>query len=220
MLGGLSDCAVTPEVYAVFVRLVERLRETGTRVVTFVSPAHALHWETVDALGLWDEFEAWKQNLARLSALHGAEIWDFSGYNSITTQPILESSRYYRDHSHYTEATGHLVLGRIVPEITQAVDVPSDFGRRLGDEPFAVHQRRIELERAEFRSRNSEQVAWVRRIAARDRVGKRLDWRAPGDGGRVADEAPAAGARAAQATVAGLDGAGASAGTSTIPAGR
>ena len=74
-------------------------------------------------------------------------VWDFSGYNSITTESIDDRMEYYIDNSHYSLKAGDLVLNRIVSFQTEKV--PRDFGVLVNQDNIEPH-----LEQNSFRSRS------------------------------------------------------------------
>lgn len=109
--------------------------EAGVDLRLFISPFHARLAYALREEGLWEDFEAWKRRLAGMAERHGVPLWDFSGCNSITTEPVpprddLDTRMQgYRDASHYAQATGGMVLSRVLEGDT--TDVPADFGIRL-----------------------------------------------------------------------------------------
>ncbi|NEQ81267.1 MAG: hypothetical protein F6K26_13770, partial [Moorea sp. SIO2I5] len=66
-----------------FKDIVETCKEQGIELKVFISPSHATQWESLRVSGLWPELEKWKSRLVEITA-----VWDFSGYNSITTEAI------------------------------------------------------------------------------------------------------------------------------------
>ncbi|MFQ3612158.1 MAG: hypothetical protein SNJ68_00410 [Cyanobacteriota bacterium] len=120
--------------------IVETCAVRGIQLVLFISPAHATEWESIYNLGLWPLFEQWKRDIVRLHP-----VWDFSGYNSVTSEVISPGMIYYTDSSHYTPSAGQLVLNRIFNH--QLESVPYDFGRYLIPEMLTFHQEAIANER-------------------------------------------------------------------------
>jgi hypothetical protein len=106
--------------------IVRASRAHGVELQLFISPVHARQLEVAWGLGLWSTAEEWKRALVRMLEEEAREtakqpfpLWDFSGYNSITTEsvPPLEDStarmKWYWESSHYRSETGDLVLNRI-----------------------------------------------------------------------------------------------------------
>ena len=105
----------------------------------FISPSHARQWEVIATAGLLDSWDTWKRALVQINTeeaqrAHHAPfpLWDFSGYNEISTEAVpLEGDMkrtmyWYSDSSHYTPALGNVVLDRM--DGINTAGVPDDFG--------------------------------------------------------------------------------------------
>jgi hypothetical protein len=155
-------------------RMLERARSDGFRVVLYFSPIHARMLETLRALGLYETFESWKRGVTRRvaeAADRGARVslWDFSGYNPITTEPIPDGDRpmrWYREPSHYREELAGILLSRMLPE-----DAPSayadGFGVRLTPENVDAHFERDRRAREAWAGAQPREVGDVERRARR-----------------------------------------------------
>jgi len=130
----------------------------------FIGPSHARQWQTIKESGLWEDFEAWKRRIVTVveeEAIRASatpfQVWDFSGYNSITTEPLPPAGdmaarmKYYYESSHYTPAAGQLVIGRIYAGET-SLSVPDDFGVLLNSGNLDQHLAGI----------RHQQIAWER----------------------------------------------------------
>jgi len=95
----------------------------GARLRLYINPTHAM---TADALywhGKWQAMEAWQAQLTVLAERHrrqgcDARIFDFSGFNSITTEAPPQAGgaaemKNYWETSHYRTNVGHMVLTRM-----------------------------------------------------------------------------------------------------------
>ncbi|KGK87233.1 hypothetical protein DP73_14555 [Desulfosporosinus sp. HMP52] len=135
--------------------MVELCKERNIDVKVFISPSHATQWEAIQTSGLWLQFEQWKRDIAAITS-----VWDFSGYNSITTEPISDNMKYYWDNSHYKERTGELVFDRLMNY--QSGSVPQDFGRLLT--PSTVNQviDEINVEREKWAKDNKKTTDFVK----------------------------------------------------------
>lgn len=144
----------------------------------FISPAHARQWETLAVSGLWSKWEEWKRRLTVMNEVEAARagkspfpIWDFSGYNSISTEavPALNDvniiMRYYIDSSHYTAAAGNLVLDRLFDYHSPERTLPADFGVRITPANIEAHLARIRDERERYRRTHAADVAEIAGIA-------------------------------------------------------
>ena len=177
------DCPNTGRIrplehYRGMLRLADR---QGVGLRLFISPSHARLWETLAASGLWPMWEDWKRELVRIN-LEEAEkagtspfpIWDFSGFNSLTTEPFpligdTTEMHWYWESSHYKEALGNLVLGRVFDYVDSRREVPRDFGVRIGAENLEAHLTRIREDRENWRIEHPDDVHEIQVAAARER---------------------------------------------------
>ncbi|MCT7988531.1 hypothetical protein [Laspinema olomoucense] len=124
----------------------------------FISPSHVTQWESIRLSGAWELFEEWKRNLAKITP-----VWDFSGYNSITTEPPSSTMKNYIDSSHYRKEIGDLVLNRIF-QYNQEI-VPEDFGVLLTPETVENHLKKIRKNREIWANNNPDVVRFVENIS-------------------------------------------------------
>jgi hypothetical protein len=152
---------------------VSRLCRGGTQVRLYINPTHAL---TLDALywsGKWAAMEDWQRALAAMSERRRAagcdvRIYDFSGYNSITTEPIPQVTRRqemdnYWEASHYRRNVGHMILGRMFGGVEQGV--PSDFGVELGSAMLPAHLAEMRALRDRYHLEHAQETTFVKAIA-------------------------------------------------------
>lgn len=134
--------------------IITTSQQRGIRLHLFISPSHAMQWEAIRVAGLWSEFEDWKRAMVNLSP-----VWDFSGYNSMTTEAIADPMQYYIESSHYRKELGDLVLNRILDY--QPETVPSDFGLLLTPTNLESHLEQIRRDRELWAKENPEWVEFV-----------------------------------------------------------
>jgi hypothetical protein len=124
-----------------FTRLAQLTVDEDIALKIFISPMHAVHMELLDEAGLIPALHTWKKTVTETVANINAQsdrqepivLWDFSGYNSITTETVPEAGsaqqmRWYRDSAHYRVATGDLVLQTLFQSTATTVNQPEDFG--------------------------------------------------------------------------------------------
>ncbi|MBE9527113.1 MAG: hypothetical protein IME94_09095 [Proteobacteria bacterium] len=108
----------------VFSELVRFCLEQEIELKVIISPMHAYKLEVLYHLGLWELFEYWKLRLTtivenenqRMPTAETVEIWDFSVYNSLTTEPVPSKEnpgfrmKWYWEGSHYRREFGDKIL--------------------------------------------------------------------------------------------------------------
>ena len=81
--------------------VIDICRQRGIKLKLFISPCHATEWEVIRDAGFWRVFEQWKRGIVAM-----ASVCDFSGYNSITIEPISNNMKNYIESSHYRKKWG------------------------------------------------------------------------------------------------------------------
>lgn len=177
-----SDLSPLDEIRAIF----KRAYSDHIALKLLISPSHARQWETLANAGLWNKWEAWKRQLVAMNeteARHAGQppfpLWDFSGYNSISTEtvpPLNDTQtlmRWYFDSSHYTPAAGDLVLDRIFNFKSPERTVPEGFGVLLTAQSIEAHLARIRVDRVRYRQTHPEDVAEIETLASEISKNKR-----------------------------------------------
>ena len=104
-------------------------------------PFHARLAEAMRAVDIWDDFERWKRDVVRLIEDEAAKanqpayaIWDFTGYNRITTEPVPSTEdkttrmKWHLDSTHVSRATGDLIQNILLGTDGERY---GDFGRQV-----------------------------------------------------------------------------------------
>lgn len=137
--------------------IVDICQQQNIEFKIFISPSHASQWENLRVAGLWPVFEEWKRQLVKITP-----VWDFSGYNRVTTEAISKDMKNYWDSSHYRKEVGDLVLDRIFDY--QEEKVPADFGVLLTQENIESHLAEINAQREVWASNNPDVVELVKSL--------------------------------------------------------
>lgn len=138
-------------------------RERKIDCVLFITPAHAnLDGEGIKVAGLWDQLENFKRRLVTISAKYDTTLWDFSGYNSVTTEPVRTPMKYYWDSSHFSEVVGNYIICRLYGDDNSAV--PADFGRILTMENVEEDLRMTRLKQEEYERAHPEEINLIHKI--------------------------------------------------------
>jgi hypothetical protein len=159
-----------------FSRILELTRRHDVDLRLFISPVHAWQLLAIDAAALWPSFEAWKRELAaRLEKDRQSHpgrrtfpLWDFSGFNGVTTEAIPPPGdtttlmRYYWESSHYRKEAGDLVLSRVLCDGA----VPAGFGVQLATANLAPHLESLREGLAAYRRQYPDAVAEIAQVKA------------------------------------------------------
>ena len=103
-----ADFELSERAFADFREIVRFSREHGIDLRVFLPPEHVVLAEALRVRGLWCTYLAWKSRVTALTP-----VWDFSGYNPITTEPITRDMKWYWDASHFRREVGDLILDRM-----------------------------------------------------------------------------------------------------------
>jgi len=127
-------------------------------------------------LGAGAALETGKRALVRLLAReaggrpgNAVPVWDFSGYSSITTEPLprlgsREEMKYYWDSSHFKSGVGDLVLERVFATGPVADAVPPDFGVLLDADTLEAALSSQRARQASHRDSAADDLAALRRL--------------------------------------------------------
>jgi hypothetical protein len=189
-----------PNTLDVFRGMVRFARASGVDVRFFINPIHARMAIALWEAGLWPQFEDWKQGLVDVLAAEAREsgraqlpLWDFSGFNSITTETETPGEGgptvlpWYWEPSHYTVETGDLVLDRMLDYRDPRRRLPGDFGISLTEANIEAWTTTTREQLRAYERTQPAEVALVldaveSELVAADGVGCGLDVQAARDG--------------------------------------
>lgn len=111
----------------------------------FIQPNHVL--SELNFLNEWDVREKWMNELVDMIDKQekrncDIKLYDFSGFNMITTENIpqstgLEDMHYYWEQSHYKKNVGQMILNRIISK--DNIEYDDDFGIELTKKNISQH---------------------------------------------------------------------------------
>lgn len=162
-----------------FVALEQAMRrDCAVHWRLYVNPTHAM---TIDALywsGRGRQYEQWLTRLADLgqrvrAAGCDVRIYDFSGFNAITTEPVPRSGdrremQYYWETSHYRDTVGAAILARVAG----APPAPDGFGAELATETMAARISQLRSARASYLASHPYEAELAQRIARAHAAGR------------------------------------------------
>lgn len=148
------------------------------RLMIFISPSHARMMEVWRVSGMWTALEDWKRAITEISdeeakraQAEPCAIWDFSGYNSITTEAVpapgdqKTAMKWYTESSHYTMETGDLILDRMLGYHQDDRSVPADFGVRINLTNIEAELKRIRHEQSGYINSHPADIAEIMKLA-------------------------------------------------------
>lgn len=152
------------------------LCRAGTQVRLYINPTHALTLDVLYWTGKWPKMEQWQIDLARMVERYRAggcdlRLYDFSGFNSVTTETISMVSRRpvmdnYWEASHYRANVGHMILGRIYGEPGPGPVPPDDFGVELDSAMLPAHLARMRAARERYHVEHARETAYLKAVLA------------------------------------------------------
>jgi hypothetical protein len=156
-------------------KIIRLCRQKNVHLYFYIHPYHARLNETIKAAGFWSLFEEWKRQIVKIvdeeSKEKGwhADLWDFSGYNSITTEQVptrgdtKTKMKWYWEAGHYKKETGDLVLHRIFNNFKLTKDL-SDFGILLDSKSLERHLNVIRVDQENYLAQNLETVYEIKEL--------------------------------------------------------
>lgn len=158
-LAEIKDVEIESAIY--FEKIIELAYENNIDLYIYISPVHARLYEANCMVGKSPITENMKravvkivENKANKYSSDPYPVWDFSGYNSITTEKVtgkgdkVSVMKWYWEGSHYTHETAEIIFNKILSD----TDVYDDFGVKLTFDNIDKHlndiwqQRKIYLE--------------------------------------------------------------------------
>lgn len=133
--------------------LIEHAAGEGIEMVFFTYPYHADLMETIDRTGFWPLLEDWKRLMVTVLSYYGSQygdaigpLWDFTEYNSYTTEPIPTAGdrktrmEWYWEPGHFKAALGDLMISRMTgagPEDFGQIITPDNIAHVIAEERAA-----------------------------------------------------------------------------------
>jgi hypothetical protein len=163
----------------VFRDLVRFAHKSGVDVRLFINPIHARMLIAIQEAGLWPQYEEWKQALVQILAEEAARsgsailpLWDFSGFNSVATEPVPPPGdregvvKWFWEPSHYKKATGDMMVSRMLDHANEAAGIPEDFGVLLTASNIDAWIARNREAAREYRQTRKADTDLVREVVA------------------------------------------------------
>lgn len=156
-----------------FGQIARLCQQQNVQLHAVLAPAHAVMWDYLHTIGLWDQWEQWKRDLAAELPTNPSAgpipiLWDCSTYNEFTTEPIPSADhpdrpmRWYWEQSHFRTALGDVLIRRI-NDLPDGADMPpvESIGQKLRPEGIDAHLESIRKARIAYRDKRPEGLGWM-----------------------------------------------------------
>lgn len=157
----------------IFRELLDTCRSHNIELTVVIPPTHAFALEIFFLLDRFTAYENLKRGIARTMAEEAAAnpgkspfpLWDFSGYNELTMEPIPTDSapkakmKWFWEQDHIKKELGEMVLRRI-----HGASEPADFGALVTPQKLEEHLATIRQGRAEYLRRHPEEIAHLEQL--------------------------------------------------------
>jgi hypothetical protein len=143
------------------------------QVRLYINPTHAMTQDVLFWSGKWNSMEQWQRTLAAQVASArksgcDVKLFDFSGYNSVTTEAIPQVTQrkdmlYYWEPSHYRANVGRMVIQRMFGGTGD--EAPSDFGVELTPSIMEQHLGSVRQARDRYHDQHPVESQISRQLA-------------------------------------------------------
>lgn len=168
-----------PSTLQTFREILALARAKGVDLRLYISPSHARGLSGLRLLGLWETYLQWERDLvatlqdeARASGAAAYPLWDFSGFNAVTTEAIAADdpagprSRWYWESSHYRAELGDYLLDRIFGTTAPSRPPIPGLGEALEPASLEAHLRRLDSDEQAWRQGHDKDMAELRALQA------------------------------------------------------
>lgn len=170
MSNGVSEQHAELSAIKYFESIVELAYTNDIDLYIYFSPSHARLYEVKCMTGDFPAMAEAKRNvvsvvseLAEKYAKQAYEVWDFSGYNDITTESVPEPGdsalmRWYWEGSHYTRDAAALIFERLFAE-GSVLDDDLYFGKQISVRNIEQHLNDIQHNRSLYIATHEDDIA-------------------------------------------------------------
>ena len=147
-----------------FEDIVIHCLENNIKLYLFISPIHVQNLEAMRIAGHFPTFEQWKKDLvnvvekanSNVKSSQKVELWDMTGYNTITMETIPNSNqksplKWYIDSAHYRPEVGNLIIDLVINgKSVEKTNIPEDFGVVINKDNIDQHLKKIRLDQQSY----------------------------------------------------------------------
>lgn len=172
----LRGAGPTAEAQTAFDAGVDALCRRAVRLRLYINPTHAMMQDALYWAGKWGAVEAWQRALTSTAERQrragcDVQVYDFSGFNSITTETIPQAGQQadminYWEPSHYRVNVGRMILTRM---FGGAGVLPPDFGVTLLPSTIDAHLAAMRAGRERYQRDHPLETAMAQAVVAERR---------------------------------------------------
>jgi hypothetical protein len=164
------------DTFETFRGMIRFARKADIDLRLFIDPTHARMMLALQDAGLRPLYEEWRRRLVQILAEESRDsgrpafpLWDFSGFNSVTTERIpplgdlTTPVKWFWEPSHYKKQTGDLILDRVLNHAGTAQD---DFGIRLTPNNIDAYLEADAENSVAYQRREPEDAALIRGVVS------------------------------------------------------
>ncbi|MFT5291124.1 MAG: hypothetical protein ACI8QS_001656 [Planctomycetota bacterium] len=173
----LTSFAKDPNTYAGFSfgadrlgmleEMLELASSAGIKVTLFTPPVHALQLQAIRSLGLQEDYDHMRREVANLASQPrpiSVDYWDFTGWTGPRAEDIPSADdapmEWYFDSSHFRPALGRQVVEEMFGDGPKSPDTLR-LGLRLTPENLAEHFLGQENARLNWQREHRAEIQWL-----------------------------------------------------------
>ena len=157
------------ESLSAYKQLLQLAYDKNIRLILFFPPAHASLFETIQSSSYKNRYIKWKKHILKINEELAAALnkkpytfFDFSGYNSFTTEEIPSKQqieigmKWYWESLHFKEELGYHILDRVFDHKRTDCPTADDFGRKISTQNLDFLEAQQKIKRQEYINNHPE----------------------------------------------------------------
>ncbi|MGD1804387.1 hypothetical protein ACP6PL_02945 [Dapis sp. BLCC M126] len=163
---------------SLFKEILEKCHQNNIKLYIFSSPIHARQLEVMRVMEKYTIFEQWKRDLVNTIEQVNQQypnqepffLFDFTGYNSITTEAIpgkdsQEQMKWHTERSHYKKELANLVLEILLNYPSRNDNLPEDFGILINNNNIESHLANIRSQQRKYHENFPHELIEIENLA-------------------------------------------------------
>lgn len=160
-----------------FRKIISFAHENNLDLRLLIGPEHARMLLAMKEAHLWIQFEDWKREMVRIINEEAKnynkppfDLWDFSGFNSVTIESIPAGGdksthmAWYWEGSHYKQQTGEVILKKVLDSPNLSSCDISDFGVKLSPSILEFHLKDIRAKMSLYEKKSPKEAKYIKTV--------------------------------------------------------